>query len=143
MRTPSGIMTSPPPPDCPSMQGLPPEALEQVAAYFQALSEPTRLRILNLLREGERNVGDLAQACGYTAANVSRHLAMLMQHGLVTRQSRGTSAYYRIADESVYALCDLVCGSIARKLQRSASGTAAFAITPVRARPAKKRPASR
>ncbi len=125
------------------MQGLPPEALEQVAAYFQALSEPTRLRILNLLREGERNVGDLAQACGYTAANVSRHLAMLMQHGLVARESRGTSVYYRIADESVYALCDLVCGNIARKLERSAPGTAAFAITPVRARTAKKRPASR
>ena len=125
------------------MQGLPPEALEQVAAYFQALSEPTRLRILNLLREGERNVGDLAQACGYTAANVSRHLAMLMQHGLVARESRGTSVYYRIADESVYALCDLVCGNIARKLERSAPGTAAFAITPVRTRTAKKRPASR
>ena len=125
------------------MRGLPPEALEQVAAYFQALSEPTRLRILNLLREGERNVGDLAQACGYTAANVSRHLAMLMQHGLVARESRGTSVYYRIADESVYALCDLVCGNIARKLERSAPGTAAFAVTPVRARTAKKRPASR
>ena len=125
------------------MRGLPPEALEQVAAYFQALSEPTRLRILNFLREGERNVGDLAQACGYTAANVSRHLAMLMQHGLVARESRGTSVYYRIADESVYALCDLVCGNIARKLERSAPGTAAFAITPVRTRTAKKRPASR
>lgn len=143
VRTPSGIMTSPSPSECPSMQGLPPEALEQVAAYFQALSEPTRLRILNLLREGERNVGDLAQACGYTAANVSRHLAMLMQHGLVARESRGTSVYYRIADESVYALCDLVCGNIARKLKRSATGTAAFAITPVRARTAKTRPASR
>ena len=116
------------------MKGLPPEALEQVAAYFQALSEPTRLRILNLLRDGERNVGDLAQACGYTAANVSRHLAMLMQHGLVTRETRGTSAYYRIADASVYALCDLVCGNIARKLERSAAGNAAFAPVPARAR---------
>lgn len=42
-------------PDCPlAMQDPPPEAMEQVAAYFQALSEPTRLRILNLLRDGER-----------------------------------------------------------------------------------------
>ena len=60
---------------CPRMEGLPPEALDQVAAYFQALSEPTRLQILNLLRSGERNVGELAQLCGFTAANVSRHLA--------------------------------------------------------------------
>jgi DNA-binding transcriptional ArsR family regulator len=108
------------------MKGLPPEALEQVAAYFQALSEPTRLRILNLLRDGERNVGELAQLTGYTSANVSRHLASLMQQGLVDRESRGTAVYYRIADESVYALCDLVCGSIARQRERLASGTRAF-----------------
>ncbi len=103
------------------MEGLPPEALEQVAAYFQALSEPTRLQILNLLRGGERNVGELAQLCGYTSANISRHLSQLTQHGLVAREGRGTSVYYRIADDSVYALCDLVCGNIARTLERSAS----------------------
>lgn len=108
------------------MEGLPPEALEQVAAYFQALSEPTRLQILNLLRSGERNVGELAQLCGYTSANISRHLSQLTQHGLVARESRGTSVYYRIADDSVYALCDLVCGNIARKLERSASGRRLF-----------------
>ncbi|HJW11648.1 MAG TPA: metalloregulator ArsR/SmtB family transcription factor [Albitalea sp.] len=125
------------------MKGLPPEALEQVAAYFQALSEPTRLRILNLLRDGERNVGELAELCGYTAANVSRHLAMLTQHGLVVRESRGTSAFYRIADDSVYALCDLVCGNIARKVERSALDTAAFAPALKRAPVAKKRAAAR
>ena len=102
------------------MKGLPPEALQQVAAYFQTLSEPTRLQILNYLRNGERNVGDLAQLCGYTSANVSRHLAMLTKQGLVVRESRGTSVYYRIADDSVYALCDLVCGNIARQIERTA-----------------------
>ena len=90
------------------MKNLPPEALQQVASYFQTLAEPTRLRILNLLREGEHNVGELAQLCGYTAANVSRHLSLMTQQGFVTRESRGTSVYYRIADPSVYALCDLV-----------------------------------
>jgi DNA-binding transcriptional ArsR family regulator len=108
------------------MEGLPPEALDQVAAYFQALSEPTRLQILNLLRGGERNVGELAQACGFTSANISRHLSHLMQHGLVARESRGTAVYYRIGDESVYALCDLVCGSIAQRLQRAAQSHRAF-----------------
>lgn len=101
------------------MKDLPPEALQQVAAYFQTLAEPTRLRILNHLREGERNVGDLAQLCGYTAANISRHLSLMTQQGLVRRESRGTSVYYSIADESVYALCDLVCGSIARQYERT------------------------
>lgn len=120
---------------CPTMDGLPPEALDQVASYFQALSEPTRLQILNLLRQGERNVGELAQACGYTSANVSRHLSLLMQHGLVEREARGTSVYYRIADESVYALCDLVCGNIARQLERRAEGRKAFLRSAGRAAP--------
>ena len=114
------------------MEGLPKEALEQVAAYFQALSEPTRLPLLNLLRGGERNVGELAQLCGFTAANVSRHLALLTQHGLVERESRGTSVYYRIADESVFALCDLVCGSVAQQLERQARGRAVFTQTRAR-----------
>jgi len=109
------------------MKDLPPEALEKVAEYFRALSEPTRLRILNLLRTGERNVGELAEATGYTAANVSRHLAFLTQQGLVRRDARGTSAYYSIADDSVYALCDLVCGSIARQHERAAAHGRMFA----------------
>jgi DNA-binding transcriptional ArsR family regulator len=117
----------PPQTMCHQMEGLPKEALVQVAAYFQALSEPTRLSLLNHLHGGERNVGELAQLSGFTMANVSRHLAMLTQHGLVERESRGTSVYYRIADTSVYALCDLVCSSVARQLERHARGREAFA----------------
>lgn len=110
----------------PGMEDLPPEAMRQVAGYFQALSEPTRLQILNLLRGGARNVGDLAQSCGFTSANMSRHLAFLTQQGLVQRESRGTSVYYSIADESIYALCDLVCDCIARQFERSNSEQQAF-----------------
>jgi DNA-binding transcriptional ArsR family regulator len=123
----------PPQTMCHQMEGLPKEALVQVAAYFQALSEPTRLSLLNHLRGGERNVGELAQLSGFTMANVSRHLAMLTQHGLVERESRGTSVYYRIADTSVYALCDLVCGSVARQLERHARGREVFAHSARRA----------
>lgn len=111
------------------MEGLPDEALTEVAAYFQALSEPTRLRILNMLRERERSVGELAQLCGFSSANVSRHLSLLTQHGLVRRESRGNSAYYSIADASVYALCDLVCGNLARQFKRQVQAHAPF-ITP-------------
>lgn len=109
------------------MGHLPPEVLEPVAAYFRALSEPTRLHILSLLRQGEYNVGELAQQCDYTAANVSRHLSVLRKHGLVERETRGNSVYYRIADPSVNALCDLVCGSILRQIEQSAAQRAAFA----------------
>ena len=116
------------------MDGLPPEALAQVAAYFQALSEPTRLQILNLLRQHEYNVGELAERCGYTSANVSRHLSLLTAHGLVARESRGTSTYYRIADESIYALCDLVCDRIARRLDEKAHERALFVQVAARPR---------
>ncbi|MDC8785337.1 ArsR/SmtB family transcription factor [Roseateles koreensis] len=108
------------------MKDLPAAALVQIAGYFQALAEPTRLQILNLLRQEERRVGDLAELCGFSAANISRHLAVLQQHGLVERESRGTSAYFRIADASVYQLCDLVCGNIARQSDRMVLERAAF-----------------
>ena len=129
------MMASAPIHACMHMEDLPKEALDQVAAYFQVLSEPTRLALLNLLRNGEMNVGDMARRCGYTVTNVSRHLALLTQHGLVSRESRGTSVYYRIADESVYALCDLVCDNIARQFERAAAERAVF-IGNARARPA-------
>ena len=115
------------------MKGLPPEQLQAVATYFQTLSEPTRLQILNHLRDGERNVGELARLCGYTAANVSRHLTMLTKQGMVAREIRGTSVYYRIADGQLYALCDLVCSSIARQLEHAARDRKAFARVTARA----------
>jgi DNA-binding transcriptional ArsR family regulator len=108
------------------MEGLPSQALVKVAAYFQVLAEPTRLQILNLLRQQPRNVGELAQLCGFSAANVSRHLSLLQQHGFVARESRGNSAYYRVADPSVYELCDIVCANIGRQFERSAAERAAF-----------------
>ena len=122
---------------CRRMQDLPKEALEKVAAYFQALSEPTRLSLLNLLRSGERNVGELAQLTGFTTANVSRHMALLTARGLVARESRGTSVYYRIADSSVYQLCDLVCGSLARQFERVATQRALFVDNAPRRRAAR------
>jgi DNA-binding transcriptional ArsR family regulator len=75
-------------------------------------------------------VGELAQLCGYTSANVSRHLALLMAQGLVARESRGTSTYYRIADESIYALCDFVCDKIASLLEEKASERQLFLPAP-------------
>jgi DNA-binding transcriptional ArsR family regulator len=119
-------MNPPPTQECTPMKELPEGALVEVAAYFQVLAEPTRLQILNILRAGERNVGELALQCGFTAANISRHLTLMTQQGLVERESRGTSAYYRIADPSIFALCDLVCGNIARQMDKSAERRAAF-----------------
>lgn len=96
-----------------------PELLRVVASYFQALAEPMRLQILNALRNGEKNVGELAQLIGCSNANTSRHLTLLTQSGLLSRQNRGNSVYYSIADTSIYELCDLVCGKIVHQLQET------------------------
>jgi len=110
-----------------ALDQLPPAALERVAEYFGALSEPMRLRILNVLCTGEVSVGEMARQVQSSAANVSRHLAQMARHGLVMRESRSHNVYYRIADPTVHALCDLVCGSIARRYEQTRTEGAAFA----------------
>ena len=97
------------------------EALLLVARRFAVLSDPMRLRLLHLLLEGERSVNVLAEAAGGTQANVSRHLQTLARAGIVTRRKEGLLVFYAIADRSIFELCDLVCGSIARQLKQQAS----------------------
>jgi DNA-binding transcriptional ArsR family regulator len=126
-------------PHCIRMENLSPEALAQVAAYFQALSEPARLRLLNLLRVKTHSVGELADATGYSPANVSRHLALLAQHGVLARETKGTSVYYSIADPAVYELCNLVCGNLARRFERTAPQRDAFSAPARRAKAVKVR----
>jgi len=118
------------------MSQLDDRALDRVADYFKALSEPSRLKLLNALREGERNVTELTAHLGSSQANVSRHLTLLLTLGMVERTSRGTSAYYRIADPRIYALCDLVCGQIGRRLAAEEQTRRGFLRPAGRRRPA-------
>lgn len=87
-------------------------ALELVAHRFKLLGEPTRLRLLQLLMQGEKSVNELVSASGSTQANVSKHLGILADGGLVARRKVGVSIFYRIADASLFTLCDLVCRSL-------------------------------
>ena len=91
-------------------------ALEKVAERFKALSEPTRLRLIYALMDGEKTVSELVRETEGLQANVSKHLSVLLEAGILARRKQGTSAYYRIADESIFELCDLVCGSIHDRL---------------------------
>lgn len=111
------------------MKQLDDRAMDEVARYFGALAVTMRLKILNQLRGGEMNVGDLARETGCTQANVSKHLAMLAANGFVRRETRGTSTYYRIADPAIYRLCDLVCDRIADRYAAQAPVQEAFAPT--------------
>lgn len=93
---------------------IPREQLEQVAHRFRILGEPTRLELLNLLHSAdEENVQSLVATTGQSQANVSKHLRLLMEEGLVARRQDGPFAYYRIDDPMLAALCLLVCGPLA------------------------------
>jgi DNA-binding transcriptional ArsR family regulator len=88
------------------------QRLELVAACFQALSDPTRLKILRALKAGERTVQELVDLFDYTQPNISRHLSILAQSGLVKKTKRGAFVYYGIANSRVFYLCDGVCSHV-------------------------------
>jgi DNA-binding transcriptional ArsR family regulator len=96
------------------------EVVQQVAEYFSILSEPMRLRILNLLREGEKCVQELVEATATSQANVSKHLKVMLQAGILSRRSEGTSAYYKVEDELIFELCNLVCDRLATRIEEQA-----------------------
>lgn len=97
------------------------DAIELVAARFRTLGEPIRIQLLQALQRGERNVSDLVAAVGSTQSNVSKHLRILQDAGLVGRRQDGNSVYYSIADPTVFALCDAVCTSIGTRLTQHAT----------------------
>ena len=91
---------------------LSPEALELVAARFKVMSEPLRLRILQELERGEMSVMEITEAVESSQPNVSKHLKVLQDAGLVTRRQEGNTVYCSIADETVFEICDVVCSSL-------------------------------
>jgi DNA-binding transcriptional ArsR family regulator len=93
------------------------ESLEQIAARFRALSEPTRLAIVQELKSGERTVGELVEAIGLSQANVSKQLSVLRDAGFLRREQRGTSAIYSISDPLVMELCKLMCDGMNRRVK--------------------------
>lgn len=95
---------------------LPEDLAGLIAHRFRALSEPMRVRILDLLRDQELSVNALAGQLGAGQQNISKHLAVLVESGMLARRKDGTHVYYRIADEGVFALCEQVCGSLQAQL---------------------------
>ena len=107
---------------------LPDDLVELIAERFRALSEPTRIKLLDRLREGEATVLDLTEALGTTQQNVSKHLGVLHRAGIVARRRKGNFVYCSIADAGVLELCEIVCGSLQQQvesLRRVVAGTGA------------------
>ena len=99
-----------------------PEALaELIAGRFRVLGDPMRIRVLDLLRDGEATVNDLTVALGTSQQNISKHLRVLLDARIVDRERRGTSAYYSIADDAVFELCEHVCGGLHRQVEELAA----------------------
>ena len=90
--------------------------LEAVAGYFAALAEPTRLRVLRAVCPGERTVGSIVEESGVSQPAVSRHLAALHRHGIVTRRRDANQVYYRVSDKSTVELCRIVCTRLGDKM---------------------------
>ena len=95
---------------------LPDELAELIARRFRLLGEPMRIKLLDRLRAGEASVQDLAAAVGTTQQNVSKHLGVLADAGIVARRKEGNFVFYRVVDDGVWQLCHDVCGSVERQL---------------------------
>jgi DNA-binding transcriptional ArsR family regulator len=95
---------------------LPDPLVELIAQRFRVIGEPMRIKLLDHLREGPATVNELRDAVGASQQNVSKHLGVLHQAGIVSRSKEGTAVRYAIADETVFALCEQVCGGLRTQL---------------------------
>jgi DNA-binding transcriptional ArsR family regulator len=95
---------------------LPEPLVDLLAQRFRVLGEPTRIKLLDHLREGEESVGELQAALGASQQNLSKHLGILHAAGMVSRTKQGNRTLYAISDPSVFELCEQVCGSLRRQL---------------------------
>jgi DNA-binding transcriptional ArsR family regulator len=95
---------------------LPDPLADLIAQRFRCLAEPMRIKLLDRLRDGEATVGELQEATGASQQNVSKHLSVLHNAGMVSRSKQGTHVSYAIADEMVFELCELVCGGLRKQV---------------------------
>ena len=101
-----------------SISSLSPASLALMADFFKVLSEVSRLQIVCCLKSGEKNVTQIIEETGLGQANVSKHLKLLAQAGIVTRTQQGVSVYYEIANPFLFELCELVCNSLFVQMQQ-------------------------
>lgn len=92
------------------------EKLAQVAARFRVLGEPARLKILRAICGEEKNVQQIVEETQMGQANVSKHLALMYEHGIVERRKEGLNCYYKLSDESVFEICQIASKSVERNL---------------------------
>jgi DNA-binding transcriptional ArsR family regulator len=107
---------------------LPETLFEPVADRLRVLADATRLRILSVLREGEASVIQIVGKVGASQPNVSRHLAVLLRAGIVTRRPQGRQVHYRLVDPFVDQICEAICGSLRAHVDRQAQRLPGLAV---------------
>jgi DNA-binding transcriptional ArsR family regulator len=100
---------------------VPPELAELIAARLRVIGDATRIRVLDLLRDGELSVTEITERLGTSQQNASKHLGILLAAGILARRKHGNSSLYSIADPGVFALCEQVCGGLAQQLDELAA----------------------
>ncbi|AAM71885.1 MAG TPA: ArsR family transcriptional regulator [Chlorobaculum sp.] len=96
---------------------MPDEMLDAVSNRFKLLSEPMRLKILRALCDREHTVQEIVKEVGASQANISKHLALMHDNGVVNRRKEGLKCYYRISDDSIVYACFLISKSVVENLQ--------------------------
>jgi DNA-binding transcriptional ArsR family regulator len=99
-----------------ALSEITPELAELIAARMRVIGDPMRIRILDLLRGGELSVGQITERVGTSQQNASKHLGILLQAGIVGRRKEGTTSLYRVVDQSIFELCEQVCGGLAQQI---------------------------
>ena len=95
------------------------EKLKIKAKLFRGFADPTRLAILECLRDGEKTVSEMVQETGQSQSNVSNHLSCLFECGLVKNRREGKNIYYSIRNTKVKALLkdsDIVISEVYREI---------------------------
>ncbi len=96
-----------------SDQNTAPDAAQRRAVYqikaefFRILGHPVRVRILELLKDGERTVGDLQAELQMDSSGTSQHLGVLRKHGILDSRREGTSVYYAVRDPRIFQLLEV------------------------------------
>lgn len=104
------------------------ESFQMLSEQFRAFAEPMRLKLVYALMDGEKSVSELVETTGGLQANVSKHLRLLLDAGVVERRKQGLNSYYRIADPAVSELCELMCGSIQDRLTSNLTTFSPFVL---------------
>jgi len=91
------------------------ETFESAADLFRVMSAPMRLKIINCLCDGEKNVSYLLTQVNTTQPNMSQHLNTLYQAGILGKRRKGVQIFYRVIDQRIVSICEAVCCEFNRK----------------------------